>query len=387
MANPGICSTRFKASVAAVRANFWQGVAGIMHASSTSRSFDHGSGCRSRRWFAARRGVLVLLALLPTLAGRIGRAELALAVEDGAEWIGDWDTAGTTDAAPTGADDVWVVSTRRLPDICRLPETAPVTVERFVPVAGRGRWMPANLETLLADSEVPWCIFIHGNRYEASDARAQGLRLASRLAARHPAAPRVRTVVLSWPSGRTTLPLRDGRLKYDRAHTDAHYLAWLLGQVEPTRPVAIIAYSFGSIITLEALDDLAAAVRQGRTDVHPWTNRPGRMHLVLVAAAVRCDALAPAGPYRHGIAGVDRITLVLNSQDTALRYFPWIDRRLRADALGFVGMPRHWLPAGVEFSATDAATIVGHEHGFTNYLNAPALTARIAAGAFDGLAP
>jgi hypothetical protein len=359
---------------------------------------------RSYRRSGARRvvrdgGVLVLFVLLAALAGGAGRAdvppagidmtlgmpiEAVLAAAGGAdEDIRDCNAGCTT----VGTDDVWVVSTRRLPETCRMPATAHVAVERHVPVAGGGRWMPADLDTLLADAEVPWCIFIHGNRYEASDARSQGLRLASHLAARHPAPPRVRTVVLSWPSGRTTLPLRDGRLKYDRAHTDAHYLAWLLGQVEPTRPVAIIAYSFGTIIALEALDDLADAERQGRTDVQPWTNRPGRTHLVFVAAAVRCDALAPAGPYRRGIAGVDRITLVLNSQDNALRYFPWIDRRLRADALGFVGMPPQWLPAGVEFAATDAATIVGHQHGFTNYLTSPTLTTRIATGAFDGLAP
>jgi hypothetical protein len=363
------CETASSGAVATLRVLvFGRESAGIMHVRFLNRSYRRSGARRAVR----DGGVFVLFVLLAALAGGTGRADVALTVDGSAECSGD---------------DVWVVSTRRLPETCRMPATAHVAVERHVPVAGGGRWLPADLDALLADAEVPWCIFIHGNRYEASDARAQGLRLASNLAARHPVAPRVRTVVLSWPSGRTTLPLRDGRLKYDRAHTDAHYLAWLLGQVEPTRPVAIIAYSFGTVIALEALDDLAEAERQGRTDVHPWTDRPGRTHLVFVAAAVRCDALAPAGPYRRGIAGVDRITLVLNSQDNALRYFPWIDRRLRADALGFVGMPRQWLPVGVEFSATDAAGIVGHQHGFTNYLTSPTLTTRIAAGAFDDLAP
>jgi esterase/lipase superfamily enzyme len=298
---------------------------------------------------------------------------------------------GLPEPCPAGAagigDDVWVVSTRRLPDIRHMPTSVRPVVERHVPAAGAGFWMPAELDTLLADPQMPLCIFVHGNRYEAADARAQGLRLARNLAARHPAAPQARTVVLSWPSGRAQLPLRDGRLKYDRAHSDAHYLAWLLGQIEPTRPVAIVAYSFGTVIALEALEDLADAERRGRGDVQPWTDRPGRTHLVFVAAAVRCDALAPSGPYRRAVECVDRITLVLNSQDNALRFFPWIDRQLRADALGFVGMPRHWLPADVEFSATDAATIVGHKHGLTHYFASPALTGRIAAAVFDGLTP
>lgn len=336
---------------------------------------------RDRLRFAAG----VLAAVLAVLTAGAARAELDPAHGAGLPEPSPIDVAGGR--CDRGGDDVWVVSTRRLPETCRMPTNARPTVERHVPTAGAGLWMPADLDTLLADPTLPLCLFIHGNRYEAADARAQGLRLARHLTARHPAAPRTRTVVLSWPSGRTQLPLRDGRQKFERAHSDAHYLAWLLGHVEPTRPVAIVAYSFGTVIALEALEELAAAEREGRGDIHPWTDRPGRTHLVFVAAAVRCDALAPSGPYRRAIDCVDRITLVLNSQDNALRFFPWIDRQLRADALGFVGMPRQWLPPGVEFSATDAAGIVGHKHGLTYYLASPVLTDRIAVAVFDGLAP
>ena len=298
---------------------------------------------------------------------------------------GGTEAAGNPAAATTAAcaaDDVWLVSTRHLPGICRLPSTASVAVERRTEP---GHWQRSEVAELLAAVDRPLVVFIHGNRYSSGDARQQGVQLARQMSARCPATGPVRTVIFSWPSEQQGLLLKDGRAKYDRAHADAHYLAWLLGQVEPTRPVAVVGYSFGALISLGALDDLVAAERNGRGDIQPWTHRPARTHFVFVAPAVRCDALAPRGPYREAIDCLNRFTLVINSRDDALKFFPLLDRDLRVDALGRVSMPRRWLPPQVDFTATDAASIVGKNHGLPLYLASPTLTATIAAGALEGL--
>ncbi len=292
--------------------------------------------------------------------------------------------AAPTDAASDSVD-VWLASTRRLPGICGLPRQADLAFERCADPAC-GRWEPADLAGLLDDPSRPLVIFVHGNRYESAAAKSQGLRLARHCAAASPGC-RPRMLIFSWPSTQQSLLLKDGRAKYERAFTDGHYLAWLLGRVEPERPVAVIGYSFGAIITLEAFEDLVAAERSGREDVQPWTNRPGRTHLVFVAPALRCDALAPRGPYRETFACFERLTLVTNSRDDALKFFPWLDRDVRADALGYVGMPRRWVPGDVEFAASDAASIVGKSHTLMLYLNSPALTRRITSGAVHDLAP
>lgn len=296
-------------------------------------------------------------------------------------------TAAGGGVVPADCDfdvDAWVISTRRLPAICGLPANATPSVERCVDPRC-GRWERSDLGSLLADPTQPLMIFVHGNRYTSSAAKSQGLQLARQCQSRCPAGRRPRLVIFSWPSEQQGILLKDGRAKFSRAHADGHYLAWVLGQVEPERPVALVGYSFGALITLEALDDLVAAGRSGRDGIQPWEGRPGRTHLVLIAAAVRCDALAPRGPYHEATGAMDRLTLVNNSQDDALRFFPLLDRGVGAEALGYSGMAGRWLPADVEYSATDGAAIIGKHHGLPLYLASPQLTGRIAAGALDSL--
>jgi len=284
---------------------------------------------------------------------------------------------------PSGTPDVWVVSSRGLPGMCRLPESVNLRVERLR--ADGSMWDRSDIASLLDEPHRPVMVFIHGNRYSHAEARQQGLELARRAAACGDSD--MRTVVYSWPSEQQGILLKDGRAKYERAFSEGHYLAWLLGQLEPGRPVAIVGYSYGAIITLEAIEDLVIAERTGGPTVHPWTTRSGPVNLVFIAAAVRCDALAPRGPYREAVARLDRLTLLVNSTDDALRFFPLLDCSQRADALGYVGMPRAWVPATVQFSSADAANVVGRTHGFQHYLTSPSLMKRICSGAITGLVP
>lgn len=286
----------------------------------------------------------------------------------------------------TPADDVWVVSTRRLPDIQRVPCQVTFDVERCAGDAERRHWERSDLASLLAEPTRPLVIFVHGNRYDRQSAKSQGLLLARRSAACLPDAPPARTVVFSWPSSQEGLLLRDSRAKYERAVTEGHYLAWLLGQVPPEQPVAIVAYSYGGLITLEALDHLVAANRSGRADLSPWEDRAARTHLLLVASAVRHDALAPSGEYRRVLRCIDRLTLLNNTRDQALKFFRFIDPALRTEALGHEQMPARWVCPEIEFTQVDAAPVVGKSHRFVDYLEAPSLARRLACGSLEGLA-
>ena len=277
--------------------------------------------------------------------------------------------------------DVWVASTRRLPCVDAPPASVSFDVERLAHDGDRRRWERSDQERLLAEPGQPLVVFVHGNRYESTDARSQGLRLARRLAERRPSVPAARVVIFSWPSQQQGLLLKDGRRKYDRAYADGHYLAWLLGRVEPERPVALVGYSFGALVAAKALADLDRLPPRGVA----WAERPGRTQLVFVAPALRGDALAPRGPFRESLAGLDRFTLLINSRDEALRFFPLLEPAVGVPALGLVGMPRRWLPPDIDYAAADAAGIVGKLHTMQRYLDSPSLAERIAAGAIDGL--
>ena len=284
--------------------------------------------------------------------------------------------------APCGERDVWSVITRGLPEIGRMPQHARPAVESL---DARGCWRKTNLDGLLSTPGQPLLVFVHGNRYDHDSAREQGLLLASRTRVTSPSTANVRTVIFSWPSDKQGILLRDSRVKYERAVTEGHYLAWLLSQVEPDRPVAIVGYSYGALIALEALEDLVQAEAAGRSDVRSWTNRSAPLHLVLVAAAVRQDAFAPRGPYREILPCIDRLTILSNSSDIALRFFEHVDRSLRTEALGNIGMPAAWIPRGIEFSQVDCAEIVGPSHRLKHYLNSPLLMRRICSAAGRGL--
>ncbi len=277
--------------------------------------------------------------------------------------------------------DVWVVSTRHLRGICSLPSDVNLGIERLVGESCSRRWERATLPELVGEPWRPLVVFAHGNRYTSSDAKIQGLALARRIAARACGGVPPRVVILSWPSEQDGFLLKDGRRKYERAYADGHYLAWFLCQIEPEQPVALVGYSFGALVAAEALDDLSHASPSGI----PWAERPGRTNLVLVTPALRCDAFAPRGPHRRALDGVDGFTLVINSRDKALKFFPLIEPAVRVDAMGSVGMSRRWLPAEIDYTATDAAGMVGKIHTMWRYLESGPLSARIATGSLAGM--
>lgn len=281
-------------------------------------------------------------------------------------------------AAECPAADVWVVSTRRLPSVGCPPGDPAFEIERLV----AGRWEPSDLGGLFDEPSRPLAFFIHGNRYESGEAKSHGVTVARRLDAA--AAAPVRTVIFSWPSQQRGGLVASSRDNYRRAAADGHYLAALLARVPPSQPVALIGYSLGAVVASGALQDLAT--RPAAPDTCPWSAREGRTHLVMVAPAMRCDGLGPRGTHPAALTAVQRLTLVINSRDLALRMFPRLDLELDSPALGVAGMSRRSVPGHVEFTATDAAPVVGLRHALPEYFRSASLMQRIARGAVGGLA-
>jgi hypothetical protein len=274
--------------------------------------------------------------------------------------------------AVCGDPDVWLVSTRHLPRICHSVTDAPFRVERR---DAPDCWNAASADDLAA-TDRPVVFFIHGNRYDVSSARRQGVALARRLEQCRAEAGPVRVVVLSWPSESNGMPLREARDNFVRAEADGHYFGALLSRFPSSADIGIVSYSFGSKIALVGLDDLHAIA----PDWH--AGRTGFLGMVLVTPAVRVDSLSPCGRHHRALLAADRVLLFTNPRDEALRFFPMIDHS-GVDAAGYVGIPRRWLRPETEFVQLDASPIVGKEHSMQRFIDSWTLGCQIAAGAIE----
>jgi pimeloyl-ACP methyl ester carboxylesterase len=254
--------------------------------------------------------------------------------------------------------DVWLVSSRHLPETCGEPEDPGLRVERL----DGSHWSDASLDELAATSAGPVVFFIHGNRYDPSSARRQGLELSHRLGC---CGAGSRTIVYSWPSDRDGPPLADARSKYRRTRSEGWYFAAVLRRLDPESTVGIVGYSYGATIALHGLKHVGPAVRRGHTG------------LVMVTPAVAAGAVHPLGSLRESVETVDRLTILVNSRDEALRFFRFVDP-CHQEALGFTGMSLRNVPAGVAFQQLDVAGLIGKEHSMQPFLDSRRLSCLIA---------
>jgi len=257
--------------------------------------------------------------------------------------------------------DVWLVSSRHLPEACGEPEEPGLRVERL----DGSLWSAASLDELTATSAGPVVFFIHGNRYDSSSARRQGLDLAHRLGNCGAGA---RLIVYSWPSDRDGPPLADAKSKYRRTLSEGWYFAAVLRRLAPETGIGIVGYSYGATIALHGLKHVGPTVRRGQTS------------LVMVTPAVAAGSVHPLGSLRESVESVDRLTILVNSRDEALRFFRFVDP-CHQEALGFTGMPLRNVPAGVGFRQLDVAAAIGKEHSMQPFLDSRSLSCLIAEAA------
>lgn len=227
-------------------------------------------------------------------------------------------------AAGDTARDLWVVSSRRIvcSDVSQL-EAADFDVWRYD--AAECAWEDASLKLLFAAPERPTWIWVHGNRVPSEGALAEGLAWDETVRELSGAPDRpFRLIVWSWPADQIRGQLRDVRAKADRADWEADYLGWFLAQLPADRPTALLGFSYGSRIVTGSLHRL-----EGRR----------RWKALLLAAATPSDWLLTGCPHGNALGQVDRLYLMVNSCDRALKRFHMVDRCTRPCALGYVGSP------------------------------------------------
>jgi hypothetical protein len=240
--------------------------------------------------------------------------------------------------------------------------------------AGNRHWQSSDLDSFLKfDPTVPTIIFVHGNQITPGDAKDEGLMLYRRIILHGCDAPKIRLVIYSWPSSKVGGLLKDVREKAARTEPSGWHLAWLLDQMPAETPVSLVGFSFGARIITGGLHVLAGGSLGGDLVLteHEHPHREP-VNVVLMAAASHSYWLAEGQHHGLAMTQVNRMLLINNCDDTAMRYYDLLTPgRGGPQALGLCGPTRIGHDYAQKIRNRDVSCYVGSEHLFETYLCAP----------------
>jgi hypothetical protein len=279
-------------------------------------------------------------------------------------------------------DEIVVVSTRNLCGSCD-PQalSTGIRVENYAirDEAGHRHWQRSDLESFLAfDPAVPTIVYVHGNQMTPGEAKSQGLAVYRKLAHYSSGEP-VRYVIFSWPSSRVGRLLRDVRVKAVRTGPAGCQLGWLIDQMPAETHLSLIGFSFGARIVTGGLHVLGGGSLGGRLQLDERAN-PDRapVDAVLIASALHCHWLGEGQYHGRAMSQVDRMFLLNNRSDLALRYYHLsTPGRDRPQALGLRGPTCLGGEYASKIQKRDVSRYAGRQHDLFMYLCAPGAMAQV----------
>ena len=282
------------------------------------------------------------------------------------------DTVNTPIAAADPAeagDEIWMVSTRRLPTAIN-DQVSPkdLVISCLTSTKHTG-------DIFSAAPGLVTCIYVHGNRIEQSEELDRGLTAYRALKCGGSARTPLRFVIWSWPSDEVHGAFRDARTKAARTNAEAFYLgSFLAAQPAAAPPVRLLGYSFGARIVTGALHLVGGGQLAGHR--LPLGYRSDfRARVALIAAAVDNEWLLPGHPHGQALTAVEKLFLLNNSQDRALRFYHVV---LEGRALGFTGLRSVPCPQVASIQQQDYHAYVGKLHDINRYFRSPLIAAKLA---------
>lgn len=276
--------------------------------------------------------------------------------------------------APPVADEILLISTREMGTTCD-----PQRMERELDcrrltfdAAGHPTWVSYDWHNLQNPSpcDRKTVIYVHGNRVELGNDAAEGMAVYDSLVRARRTHEPLRYIIWSWPSEQIPGLIKDYKVKAKRTNEVAWQLAWFVDQLPADTPLALMGYSYGArtvsgtmhLLGGGHLDQLRFTPRQ-----HP--NRPPA-RIALVAAAFDADWILPGEVHQRALMQIDRMLVVTNRLDPAMRFFRLSTRHSRVDAMGLAGVPhRERLgTAANRIQQIDVTAEVGRSHVIYDYL-------------------
>ena len=279
------------------------------------------------------------------------------------------------------ANVIWLISSRHLPSSKCLSDVDPTELQ-FNRLDDAGNKVSGNLSEFEADGiGRRTCVYVHGNRVSSSYAVYRGLRVDRRLECQQIETESIRFVIWSWPSDRVKGLVRDARVKAARTDSESFYLASVLLTQPENEPLGLIGFSFGCPIISGALHLLAGGALCG-CSLDLESPHQFNADVVLMAPAMGNRWLSPSGRYGLAAGQIERLLLLYNSRDRALKQFWVISSQRTVKALGYTGF--NGAPLGElrgRIRQCDVSRQIGREHTAKLYLNSRYVSRMMANGA------
>jgi len=274
---------------------------------------------------------------------------------------------------PVASDEVLLVSTRALGTDCNDKSMSRGLRCQRLETGGQPIWRTADWRVLLSSpAHLPTIIYVHGNRVTTGQDRVEGMRVYRSLKSHCRLKGPIRFVIWSWPSEQIRGPINDFLVKAQRTNPAAWQLAWLLDQLPVEAPISLVGYSYGSRVVSGATHLLAGG-RLGPLTLGERTHphRPP-VRAALIAAAYDADWIQSGRFYDQALGQLERLVLVTNKLDPAMRFYHLGNGRGRMHALGKSGVYQPWRlgSATRRLQQIDVTREVGRSHALVDYLAA-----------------
>lgn len=275
---------------------------------------------------------------------------------------------------PPQADEILLISTREMGTTCDPTKMERELVCRRLTIDSEGHptWDDYDWHNLQSpsSSHLKTVIYVHGNRVELGNDAAEGMAVYDSLVRARSKQEPLRYIIWSWPSGQIPGLIKDYKVKAERTNEVAWQLAWFVDQMPAEMQISLMGYSYGARTVSGTMHLLGGGqLDQLRFTQRKHPNRPPA-RIALVAAAFDADWLLPGEIHQRALSQTDRMVVVTNRLDPAMRFFRLSTRHSRVDALGLAGvLNRDRLgTASNRIQQIDVTAEVGRSHVIYDYL-------------------
>ena len=276
--------------------------------------------------------------------------------------------------APPTADEILLISTRSLGTSCD-PDRMKLELDcrrLTFNSAGEPTWVAYDWHNLQTPTNA-WrqtVIYVHGNRVSSGYDATEGMAVYQSIVSGRNERKPLRYIIWSWPSAQIPGLIKDYQVKAVRTNPVAWQLAWFLDQMPDETPIALMGYSYGARAVSGTLHLLGGgSLGNLKLEERQHSDRPP-VRVALMAAAFDADWMLPGEVHERAITQIERLVVVTNKQDPAMRFFKLSTKNSRVDALGLAGMPRSAKlgTAAKRIQYLDVTAEVGRSHVIDDYL-------------------